>query len=44
MLDLFHILTVLYQILKSLTNLFGSHSSVALKLLRQMALIGEADL
>ncbi len=33
MLDFFQILTMLYQILKSLTNLLGGHSSEALELL-----------
>jgi len=33
MLDFFQILTVLYQILKSLPNLLGGHSSETLELL-----------
>lgn len=33
MLDCFQILTVLYQILKSLAHLLGGHTSVALELL-----------
>ena len=33
MLDFFQILTVLYQILKSLTNLLGCHSSETFELL-----------
>lgn len=44
MLSFFQILTVIYLILMVSANLFGSHSGVALKLLRQMALAREADL
>lgn len=44
MLHFFQILTMLYQILMESANRSWGHSSQALKLLRQMALTGEADL
>ncbi len=44
MLNCFQILMMICQILMALAHLFGSQASEALKLLRQMALAGEADL